>query len=61
MNTLEKWRSRPLQVRVLDRCVECGEWKEGVRKHVSVWPNIAAVCCAECFAEMTAECNVSAL
>jgi hypothetical protein len=55
MNALEKWHSRPLQVRVLDRCDECGELKEDVRKHVSLWPNITAICCAKCFAEMTAE------
>jgi hypothetical protein len=34
-----------------------GELKEDVRKQVSLWPNIAAVCCAKCFAEMTAECS----
>lgn len=55
MNALEKWHNRQLQVRVLDRCDECGELKEGVRKQVSLWPNMTAVCCAECFAEMTAE------
>ncbi|MEA3129923.1 MAG: hypothetical protein QOF46_1718, partial [Paraburkholderia sp.] len=27
MNALEKWHKRPLQVRVLDRCNECGELK----------------------------------
>ncbi|MFM0200688.1 hypothetical protein PQR53_12525 [Paraburkholderia fungorum] len=57
MNALEKWHKRPLQVRVLDRCDECGELKEGVRKQVSLWPNMTAVCCAECFAEMTTECS----
>jgi hypothetical protein len=44
-----------LEVRVLDRCDECGELKEGVSKRVSYWPNISAVCCAPCFADMTGE------
>jgi hypothetical protein len=57
MSALENWRNRPLQVRVLDRCDECGELKEDVRKNVSLWPNITAVCCATCFAEMTKECR----
>jgi hypothetical protein len=60
MNALEKWRRRPLQVRVLDRCDECGELKEDVRKRVNAWPNITAVCCANCFVEMTGECSGSA-
>jgi hypothetical protein len=53
MNTLEQWRRRPMQVRVLDRCDECGELKEDVKKRVNYWPNITAVCCAKCFTEMT--------
>jgi hypothetical protein len=55
MNAHEKWRNRPLQVRVLDRCDECGELKEDVRKHVGLCPNITAVCCAKCFTEMSTE------
>jgi hypothetical protein len=54
MNTLEQWHRRSMQVRVLDRCSECGELKEDVQKRVNYWPNIAAVCCAKCFAEMPA-------
>jgi hypothetical protein len=50
-----QWRSRPLVVRVLDRCDECGELKEDVRERVNYWPNITAVCCATCFSEMTGE------
>ena len=57
MNALEQWRRRPLQVRVLDRCDECGELKPDVRKHVSFWPSITAVCCTQCFTEMTEECS----
>ena len=53
MNVLERWRSRPLQVRVLTRWDECGELKDDVRKRVNYRPDIWAVCCAECFAEMT--------
>jgi hypothetical protein len=53
MNKLEQWRSRPLQVRVLDRCDECGELKDDVAKRVNYWPHITAVCCAPCFEEMT--------
>jgi hypothetical protein len=53
MNALELWRSRPLQVRVLIRCDECGELKDDVQKRVNYRSNIAAVCCAKCFAEMT--------
>jgi hypothetical protein len=34
MNALEKWHSRPLQVRVLDRCDECGELKEEHYRHL---------------------------
>ncbi|TCK88560.1 hypothetical protein B0G74_6795 [Paraburkholderia sp. BL9I2N2] len=60
MSALGKWHNRPLQVRVLDRCDECGELKEDVRKQVNYWPNITAVCCAKCFAEMTGECSGSA-
>ena len=55
MNALEQWRSRPMQVSVLDRCNECGELKEDVRKRVNCWPKITAVCCAKCIAEMTGE------
>ncbi|SDR61910.1 hypothetical protein SAMN05445850_8034 [Paraburkholderia tuberum] len=54
MNALEQWRSRPLQVSVLDRCDECGELKEDVQKRVNYWPNITAVCSGKCFTEMTA-------
>jgi hypothetical protein len=54
MNARE-WRSRPLEVRILDRCDECGELKEDVHQRVNYWPNISAVCCAQCFAEMTGE------
>jgi hypothetical protein len=61
MNAREKWHNRTLQVRVLDRCDECDELKEDVRKHVSLWPNITAVCCADCFAEMTADWRVSSV
>jgi hypothetical protein len=61
VSALEKWHNRPLQVRVLDRCDECGELKEDVQKHVSLWPNITAFCCAKCFAEMTAEYSGFAL
>jgi hypothetical protein len=50
MNVLERWRSRPLQVRVLTRWDECGELKDDVQKRVNYWPDISAVCC---FAEMT--------
>ena len=57
MNALEQWRCRSMQVRVLDRCDECGELKEDVQKRVNYWPKIAAVCCAKCFAEMTGECS----
>ncbi|MGF6931931.1 hypothetical protein OKW41_001070 [Paraburkholderia sp. UCT70] len=57
MNELE-WRSRPMQVRVLDRCDECGELKEGVQKRTSYfWPETTAVCCAKCFAEITGGCS----
>jgi hypothetical protein len=55
MTELERWRSRPLQVRVLTRCDECGELKDDVRERVNYWPNIKAVCCAACFAEMTGD------
>ncbi|MGF6701992.1 hypothetical protein OKW38_006669 [Paraburkholderia sp. MM5496-R1] len=55
MNALEQWRSRPLQVSVLDRCDECGELKEDVQKRVNYWPNITAVCCGKCFTAMTAQ------
>ncbi|TCK84316.1 hypothetical protein B0G74_9155 [Paraburkholderia sp. BL9I2N2] len=55
MNAFERWRSRPMQVRVLDRCDECGELKEDVQKRVNYRPNITAVCCAKCFAEMTGD------
>ena len=54
---LEQWRRRSMEVRVLDRCDECGELKEDVQKRVSYWPNIAAVCCAKCFVEMSGECG----
>src|ERR1700675_4668859 len=57
MNALEQWRCRSMQVRVLDRCDECGELKEDVQKRVNYWPNIAAGCGAKCFAEMTGECS----
>ncbi|ACD21555.1 hypothetical protein Bphyt_7270 (plasmid) [Paraburkholderia phytofirmans PsJN] len=57
MSALEKWHKRSLQVRVLDRCDECGELKEDVQKRVSLWPNITAVCCAMCFTEKTTECK----
>jgi hypothetical protein len=53
MNVLDRWRSRPLQVRVLTRCDECGELKDDDQKRVNYWPDISAVCCAERFAEMT--------
>ncbi|MGF6598602.1 hypothetical protein P3T23_003319 [Paraburkholderia sp. GAS448] len=52
MNVLDRWRSRPLKVRVLNRCVKCGELKDDVQKRVNYWPDVTAVCCAECFAEM---------
>lgn len=55
MNAFERWSSRPMQVRVLDRCNECGDLKEDVQKRVNYWPNITAVCCAKCFAEMTGD------
>jgi hypothetical protein len=55
MKTFNEWRSRQMQVRVLDHCDECGELKEDVHKRVNYWPNITAVCCAKCFAEMTSE------
>ncbi|CAB3803000.1 hypothetical protein LMG28614_05718 [Paraburkholderia ultramafica] len=57
MNALERWHSRPMQVRVLDRRDECGELKEDIRKRVNSWPNLTAVCCARCFAEMIGECS----
>jgi hypothetical protein len=57
MHALEQRRSRPVQVRVFDRCDECGELKEDVQKRVNYWPNITAVCCAKCFAKMTGECS----
>jgi hypothetical protein len=57
MNQLEQWRSRPMELRVLVHCDECGELKEDVRKHVNYWPNITALCCAKCFAKMTSECS----
>ena len=57
MNALEQWQRRPMQVRVLDRCDECGELKEDVQKRVNYWPRITAVCCAKCFAEMTSRCS----
>lgn len=50
-----QWRARQLQVRVLDRCDECDELKDDVQKRENYWPHITAVCCAECFAEMTGE------
>jgi hypothetical protein len=57
-SALEQWHCRPMQVRVLDRCDACGELKEDVQKRVNYWPpKIAAVCCAECFAEMIGECS----
>jgi hypothetical protein len=46
-----------MQVRVLDRCDECGELKEDVQERVNYWPTITAVCCAKCFADMTGECS----
>jgi len=52
MNAREQWRCRPMQVRVLDRCDECGELKEDVQKRTNYWRNNAAICCAKCFAEM---------
>jgi hypothetical protein len=55
----QQWRSRPLQVRILDRCDECGELKENVHKRVNYWPTIAAVCCEQCFAEMIGEASAS--
>ncbi|MGF6634827.1 hypothetical protein OKW39_001978 [Paraburkholderia sp. MM6662-R1] len=58
MNAVEQWRSRPLQVRVLDRCDECGEMKEDVQKRVNYWPNITAVCCGKCFTEMIGRTHV---
>ncbi|CAB3809161.1 hypothetical protein LMG28614_06966 [Paraburkholderia ultramafica] len=54
MNALERWRCRPMQVRILERCNECGELKDDVQKRVNRWPNVAALSCAKCFAEMTA-------
>ena len=57
MSALKEWHNRPMQVRMLDRCDECDELKENVRKRVNRWPNITAVCCAKCFAEMIAECS----
>jgi hypothetical protein len=57
MNPLEQWHSRPMELRVLVRCDECGELKEDVRKRVNYWPNITALCCAKCFTEMTDECS----
>jgi hypothetical protein len=35
MHALEQRRSPPMQVRVLDRCDECGELKEDVQKRVN--------------------------
>ncbi|MFM0631174.1 hypothetical protein [Paraburkholderia xenovorans] len=55
MNALEQWHRRPMEVRVLDRCNECGKLEIDVRERVSLWPNITAVSCAKCFAEMTEE------
>jgi len=42
MNVLERWRSRPLQVRFLIRCDECVELKDDVQKRVNYWSNIRA-------------------
>ena len=53
MNVLERWRSRPLEVRVLNRGDECRELEDDVQKRVNYWPHITAACCAACFAEMT--------
>ncbi|MGF6541940.1 hypothetical protein OKW32_005290 [Paraburkholderia youngii] len=53
MNALERWRSRPLQVRALTRCDECGELKEDAKKRVNYCSNMTVVCCAKCTAEMT--------
>jgi hypothetical protein len=53
MNALERWRARPLEVRVLIRCDECGELKDDVQKRVNDRSNMTAVCCAKCLAEMT--------
>ncbi|CAB3802985.1 hypothetical protein LMG28614_05715 [Paraburkholderia ultramafica] len=57
MNALEQWRSRTMQVRVLDRCDECGQLKEDVQKRVICWSNSTALCCVKCFTEMTGEWN----
>lgn len=59
MSTREQWHCRPMQVRVMDRCDECGELKEDVQKRNNYWPNIAAICCAKCFAEMIGKCSGS--
>jgi hypothetical protein len=53
MNAPAQRYSRPIQVRVLDRCDECGELKEDVQERVNYWPTITAVCRAKCFAELT--------
>ncbi|PTB20108.1 hypothetical protein C9I57_13450 [Trinickia symbiotica] len=51
----QQWHSRPLEVRVFDRCDECGELKEDVRERVNHWPKFAVVCCATCFADLSGD------
>lgn len=46
-----------MEVRVFDRCDECGELKEDVLKRESHWPKFAIICCASCFSELIGDCS----
>jgi hypothetical protein len=51
MNALDAWRSRPMQVRVLEPCPRCKQLAEGVEERIiyGAWlQKFKETCCAAC-------------
>lgn len=53
--TTDQFRSRQMEVRVLDRCDKCETLKDDVKERANYWPRVKATTCGACFSKLIAE------
>jgi hypothetical protein len=52
-----KWNARPMVVTTSTHCPECKTLRPDpdVQERRNYWPNITAMCCADCFSRLIGE------